>query len=555
MNAITWPADKSHLLRATDNGLFQSPEGGTYAHVAGEGYLQVVRHPNGRYQVFWPPGLGEPGPFLKQIEGRPLWRPEAAHPPSLRAEADRQTTVEAPLGRKSPLPLPAEQAAWLTSAQQTPDGIRHDKRGATYVDMEDGATFLVRQQPDGNYQQASAHDRHALGAQVEQIPGNKRWRVKTPEPNPPQEISPTAHERPAVVLDEPPSDRGKRPRLADETEQSGTQPLTDQLSGARPLTQAGSAGHWRHWGKTFKPEWHDSIEVDGQHFVIVPQRVTADTTLVYLENPLFTPSRYDAFERMLTNDPSLQPKWAVKKDDTWTVVELPSFERSLAQTVNRSFMYLSEHSSDAIARAVFNEANQSEVINGEGLRVLFDTFYHWEHRTLAAASRRELADPLMMLPVLPTQTGSRLLSQTLLLPSPFAKALERIDFDTQMFHQLWREAMDTPGSSLRSVFSEILQRNGYEVDRTSRMFSEDALLFQRRNLDVVFVLRIRPSSLDGKVQRPIDPGEEMNTPALRATIGKSKWKHMLEPGKVVYLVGGTQIVSDQQTFLFIVREG
>jgi hypothetical protein len=30
---------------------------------------------------------------------------------------------------------------------------------------------------------------------------------------------------------------------------------------------------------------------------------------------------------------------------------------------------------------------------------------------------------------------------------------------------------------------------------------------------------------------------------------------MLEPDKVVYLVGGTQTVSAQQTLLFIVREG
>ena len=38
MNSITWPAANAHMLRAIDNGLFHSPQGGTYAQVIGEGY-------------------------------------------------------------------------------------------------------------------------------------------------------------------------------------------------------------------------------------------------------------------------------------------------------------------------------------------------------------------------------------------------------------------------------------------------------------------------------------------------------------------------------------
>jgi hypothetical protein len=306
---------------------------------------------------------------------------------------------------------------------------------------------------------------------------------------------------------------------------------------------------------TLKPEWHDSIDIDGQHYVIVPQRVLPDTTLVFLQHPLFSPGRYDAFEQMLKNNPSLQPKWAIRKDDQWTVVELPSFEKSLTESVATSFRYLADHSLSAIARAAFNEVNHSEVINGDGLRALFDTFYHWENRTLALASRRELADPLMMLPVLPTQPSAHLNGQTLLLPSPFATGLERIDFDTRMFEQRWREAVHAPGSSLRALFSELLQDNGYAVDRTSRLFSEDALLFQRSTLDVVFVLRLRPSTPDGRVNRRSDPGDELLAPTLRARLARSRWRQMLEPDKVIYLVGGTQTVSAQQTLLFIVREG
>lgn len=553
MNAITWPADKTHLLRATDRGLFLSPEGGMYAHVAGEGYLQVVHQPDGRYQVFWPQALGEPGPFLKQIDGQPLWRPDAASQTSNSAAIKRPTAVETAPDLKPLRPLSSQQVALLTSAHDSVEGLRYDKRGATYLDMDDGTTFLARRLPDGDYQQISAHERYSLGARVEPVPGTKRWRVKTLEPSPALGTPQRAQDSLALIDKLPgPS---KRPRLPEESGQRDTLPLTEHRLGAQPTVHAWSTEDWRNWGKTVKPQWQDCVEIDGQHYVIVPQRVLPDTTLVYLENPLFSPGRYDAFERMLSNNPSLQPKWAVKQGERWVVVQLPAFDSPLTQSVAKSFRYLSEHSSSAIARAAFNEANQSEVINGDGLRVLFDTLYRWKNRTRSAAPRRELADPLMMLPVLAAQASINPIGQTLTLPSPFATALERIDFDTQMFHQQWRNAVETPGSSLRSVFSEILQHNGYEVDRTSRLFSEDALLFQRSPLDVVFVLRFRPSAPDGTVTRLTGPGEELDAPALRATIAKSRWRHMLEPDKVVYLVGGTQKVSAQQTLLFIVREG
>lgn len=554
MNSITWPAANAHLLHAIGNGLFHSPQGGTYAQVIGEGYLQVERQPDGRYRVFWPPSLGEPGPFLQQIDGQPFWRPASVDRAMLPSETNRARAGAS--GGEFPGPLTADQATWRTrNAQASPDGLRHDKRGATYVEMEDGTLCLVRWQPEGHYRQASAHERNWLGADVEQIPGTGQWRIKAPQSSSQHDVPHPVQEQSAVEADQRAPAAGKRPRLAEEPVPDETGSLFGPAPDARPLAPATSAGHWRHWGRSFKPEWHDSIEIDAQHYVIVPQRVLPDTTLVFLEHPLFSPGRYDAFEQMLKNNPSLQPKWAIRKDGRWIVVEQPSFAKSLTQSVATSFKYLADHSLSAIARASFNEANHSEVINGDGLRVLFDTFYHWENRTLAVASRRELADPLMMLPVLPAQPAAHLDGQTLLLPSPFATGLERIDFDTRMFEQRWREAVQAPGSSLRTLFSEILQHNGYDVDRTSRLFSEDALLFRRSTLDVVFVLRLRPGAPDGRVQRRSDPGDELLAPTLRARLAQSRWRQLLEPDKVVYLVGGTQTVSAQQTLMFIVREG
>lgn len=71
MRAINWPAENAHLLRAISShrGLFDSPEGDTYAHIADEGYFRVDRQSDGRYRLHWPEGLGEAGPLLTQVEG------------------------------------------------------------------------------------------------------------------------------------------------------------------------------------------------------------------------------------------------------------------------------------------------------------------------------------------------------------------------------------------------------------------------------------------------------------------------------------------------------
>ena len=145
MRAITWPAKNAHLLRAISNprGLYESPDGDTYAHIADEGYFRVDRQADGRYRVHWPEGLGEAGPLLTQVEGQAYWRPAPSARPVPAA-----VSVETAANPSPPRPLPADQAAWLTNAQTTWDGMRYDKRKATYVDMEDGTTFMVRKHPE-----------------------------------------------------------------------------------------------------------------------------------------------------------------------------------------------------------------------------------------------------------------------------------------------------------------------------------------------------------------------------------------------------------------------
>ncbi len=519
MKAITWPADNIGQLRplSGESGLFESPQGNTYAHVADEGYFRAERQADGRYRLHWPEGLGEQGPLIKQVEGQPHWRPEASTP-AMHIAANVETAGG------SPTPLSPKQASSLSSAQESPDGIRYDiKRRASYVDMEDGTTFLVRKHPQGGYQQAAAHDRNVLGARVEPIAGTKRWRIKTSD-----------DQRPGS---------SKRQRLTDVDQPPLVRPSTSRFPGTQP-----SAGVWKSWGKSSKPEGIDSIEIDGLHYVIVPQRIQDNTVLVYLQNPLFTPGRYDAFEQMLKTDPSLQPRWVIKSSGAWAVLEQNPFDVSLTEYVGKSMRYLSNDSSSAIAKAVFNQATPSEAINGDGLTILFDTLYHWENRSTVRARRPELADPLLMLPILMPSPSNDLPGHKLLLPSPSAETFSRLDFDASRL-------LISQDSSLRSIFSDLLESNGYGVDRTSRMFNEDALLFERKDLDTVFVLRFPLPAIGGELIRTVGPAVEINDPKLRARVEKSKWQRMLDYNNVVYLAGGMQKVSDQQTLFFIIREG
>ena len=559
LRAITWPSDQVHLLTAlgAETGLFTSAKGDTYANILGEGYFQIEQQLDGRYRIFWPAALGEPGPLVTRIEGQPHWRSVAPLRPAPQAAAGHPSAASSATSVTAtptlPSPLPEIQASWLTKAQDASDGIRYDLLGQMYVDMEDGATYQMRKHADGRYQLASRRERNLLAVTVEQVPGSQLWRVAPAHGTP---LPDTAQRRHQVVEpDEPTPGPSKRPHLADDPPALHSQALLDDWLQGPPVVAGPSISEWTNWGKARKPKWNDSIEIEGRHYIIVPQNVRADTQLVYLENPLFKPERFDAFEQMLTDTPTWQPKWAVKIADKWTVVENRPFEMPLSQYVAKSVKLLSQASSSAIARAVFNRANDSEVINGNGLRVLFDTFYHWENRSTSQAPTRDLADPLLMLPTLPAQLNADLLGHSLSLPSPVDPTFQRIDFDTRQFNQQWNVAVNTPGISLRKVFGDLLEHSGYAVDRTSRLFSEDTLLFKREGLDAVFMLRFRPANPDGTLHRQWQPETELTMPALRTLIARSKWKQLLEPGKVVFLIGGLQKLADDHSLLFIVREG
>jgi hypothetical protein len=561
LRSITWPADQTHLLRpiGNDTGLFESPDGKTYANLGEEGHLLVERTINDQYQVPFPIAPGVSGPVLTKVDSQPRWRAERPDWLSAGSGADTQAqTGAAPVTPSAPTFVPAHLAGLLTKAESSVDGIRYDKHKRTYVDMQEG-TVLVRKNEDGHYQASSASELVPSGALLERIPGTNLWRPKAHTvTNTP--ISPQPHTRqPSAEPDEPTSGPSKRQRLDEEgSHAADTDIIAEHLLSTESTALDLSYGQWRNWGKNTPPQSGQSIEIDGLHYPIVPQDLYPATRLVYLQHPGFSPGRYDAFEQMLLDNPSLQPKWAVKKDDQWKVVQRrPPFVMSLSQYVASSFKYLSNHSASAVARAVFNQTSHFAAINAHGLALMSRTFHHWLDRTSTAAPRRELADPLMMLPALPTTLSG---TETIIsLPTPSAQALQRLDFDPGRIPQEWNEYVaNAPGASLRRLFSTVLEHNGYVVNRTSRILSEDALLFHREGLDAVFVLRFPVTTLLGNMKRHAAPGSELNDPAYRARIGEAQWQELsnrLDLDKVIYLLGSTQPISSDQTTLVIVREG
>ncbi|MFZ3281030.1 hypothetical protein [Pseudomonas sp.] len=456
-----------------------------------------------------------------------------------------------------PVFIDAEAANRLKSTAVTPEGIRYDKHKKAYVEMADGMV-MVRKGADG-YQQTHAHESSPSGAWVEQIPGTQLWRQRPP--------TDSGKKRPAVQRD-PLSDDSpevieivnKRPRLAPDDD--ATAPAESLL--VNLLTQQNSAldlsaGHWKNWGRTTRPARGESIEIDAKHYLIVPQGLRPDTGLVYLQHPGFAPDHFDAFEQMLRHEPARQPKWALKRDDQWRVLDnhLP-FEMSPSQYVASAFRYLSDVSAHAIARSVFNQVRRPDTLDAHGLSLMALIFRNWKDRLIGGIPRHSLADPLVMLPKLPTQPDNLLDGGLLPLPPRGSPTLQRLDFDPQRFPVEWAPYAATPtGASLRNMFTAVLFHEGYRIHPVTRQHQEGALIFHRPGVAAIFVLKLPRISGDS-VPRNTLPGSELTRADFQNRLtasGKKTLNNALAKNQVIYLVGGVQQSATETPTLFMVREG
>ncbi|WP_414868650.1 hypothetical protein [Pseudomonas sp. IT-347P] len=443
----------------------------------------------------------------------------------------------------------------LKNPDNSLQALRYDKRGKAYADME-GGTVMIALTEDG-YRQTHAQEMTPSGARMEQIPGTRLWRPLGTE-NAPSRHTPVDINLTTEAPLSPSPGPSKRARIS---EPPAAEPDTDaqgrHLFERQPAVLDVSANRWRQWGTRTKPETGQAIEIDGLHYRIMPQDLPVDTGLVYLQHPDFAPDRFDTFEHMLRHSPLLQPLWALKRDGQWRVMatRLP-FEMPASQYVARAFEYLADHSATAIARSVFDYASHSS-LTGRDLSLITQTFHFWLDRVNNTAPDRNLADPLLMLPILPTRPDNLVPGGILTLPPPHSEPLQRLDFDRRRLPLEWAAytASPTPGK-LREVFRSMLQHSGYSPYPSPRTFSEGALIFHREGIAAVFVLRF-PVVLGDSIPRHVSVGSEPGSLG-RNTGSSMKEQHRLAAylgeKQVIHLVGGIQYIPPDQWTPFIARE-
>ncbi|VVN66988.1 hypothetical protein PS718_00161 [Pseudomonas fluorescens] len=463
--------------------------------------------------------------------------------------------ASASLGLQHPFILDAVLAEQLKQKPISPEGIRYDKRKKPYVEMEDGRMVMVRK-VQNDYRQTNSREASPTGDWVEYLPDKQKWREVPPAEMTAKRTHPEADL--AINPEDAIAGPSKRARLASETDsEAGAEALAQHLLSTPPSPLDLSTRHWKNWGKTTKPESGESIEIQGKHYSIVAQGLGPETRLVYLQHPGFKPKRFDAFEEMLRETPSHQPKWALKGGDQWNVLDKPPFEMPMTQYVSRTFNTLSDHSVQAITRALFDRASLPDGINNQGLSTLALTFRHWMNRASYEPPPHAFSDPLVMLPRTPIQSDSVTPGWRLTLPPPRPDLLQRLDFDPQRFPGLWQtyQTTATP-ASLRNLFSALLQDNGYVVYSTSRPLNEAALIFHREGVRAVFVLKFPPITAD-TVRRHTAVGFELTRADFQARLsdaGREALNTHLARDEIIYLLGGIQHSASAPT-LFIVREG
>lgn len=454
-----------------------------------------------------------------------------------------------------PVFIEPELAKLLTDQDNPQQALRYDKRGKAYADME-GGTVMVALTEDG-YRQTHAQEMTPSGKRMEQIPGTRLWRPLSPDNAPSRHVPIDINQTTDETLSPSPGP-SKRARISESAAaETDTDARVHHLFERQPAVLDVSANRWRPWGTRTKPETGQAIEIDGLHYRIVPQDLPLGSGLVFLQHPDFAPDRFDTFEHMLRHTPLLQPLWALKREGQWRVMatRLP-FEMPASQYVARAFEYLTDHSATAVARAVFDYASHSS-LTGRDLSLITQTFHFWLDRVNNTAPARNLADPLLMLPILPTRPDNLVPGGILTLPPPHSEPLQRLDFDRRRRPLEWAAytASPTPGS-LREVFRSMLLHSGYSLYLTPRIFSEGALIFHRDDIAAVFVLRF-PVVLGDSIPRHVSVGSELSS--LGRITGPSMKEQQrlaayLAEKPVIHLVGGIQYIPPDQWTPFIARE-
>ncbi|MFJ7283145.1 hypothetical protein [Pseudomonas sp. NPDC099000] len=532
---ISWPRNEvDELFKIADTGLFMSSRQQLYADIGEEGIFLIRTNARGDYQVPLPFAPDQPGPILKKVPGQPQWR--------IAREGMVLPTASVPARPETLEIIPRHLADKLTPPDA--NGLRYDKLRRTYVDLADEGTVMVRKNTDGDYQASSTSELTPSGPVLEGIDGMTLWQRKA--------IDTTASD-----AEESGPTPGKRPRLDENAEASDT--VADNSQPAATLNE--NPYLWASWGKITKPESVESIKIGQLHYPIVPKGPMADQLpLVFIQHPGFAPSRFEAFERMLHEAPSLQPVATSHQAGTNTrkvdgAARL--FEKTLTQQVADVYKGFTEPTSRAVAKRLFELSSESEEFNGSGLARMKQTFRHWEGKSTIGVPR--LGDPLDILPVASGNEGARRIVE-LHAPDSIVP-LQQLNFRPESTHawQFYAELPNAPGR-LSLLLASILSHSGYKVFLPANVenvqLTPPTVVFKRPNHNKVYFLKLGRVETDAiEIKPPSVP--ELADPLLKTRIGAEAHQLLLAAdakGDVVWLIGGVQHMPVGNPSVFIIKE-
>ncbi|MFG6206803.1 hypothetical protein [Pseudomonas retamae] len=542
-NAVAWPQNRLNELTpiGANSGLFSGPDQRTYAQLGSDGHFLVEQNAHGDYYLPMTFAPGVPAAALTKIEGRPDWYVQRPGRQSTPGHSGAPATSQ-PLGY-----LAAEDANTLTKAELSIDGIRYNKLKQAFVDTAQG-TVMVRKDPQGEYRHASAATRHSTGIVFEQIPGTLRWRPKAAQIDA-TDTPPVTGSRRVAESAEPLAGASKRAR-ADATEQPRSLAPTaleaDVASEQTPF-------FWLPWGHLNKPAAVESIQLGWFHYPIVPVGSNRTPKVFFVQHPDFAPARFDAFEKMLRTAPSLQPvaTFRIGNDPGEVHPGKRFFEEPIAQSVASTFPDFSAATAWAVARKLFERADNSAVITGTGLVNIQAVLHQWKQKPFPTAP--DYADPLNMLAVAPSIdiNGKTLIP----MPSQSDSELQRLTFDPQRFPVEWSHYKTYPSDlNLRRLLGALLIRSGYDIFPLTHDHHRPTLVFRREPHEQVYFLKL--GSVD-HVGLSHTPGNELADPGLPSRIGDEAFRTLTTAtaqNKVVWLIGGVLKVESDPDSVFIIRE-
>jgi len=430
----------------------------------------------------------------------------------------------------------------LLSEPDPSSGIR-TFRTRTYVELAEGGTVLLGRDAEQNYRARSSTELVASGPRLEQVEGSLLWRL-IPQRD---------------VAHDSDFNTGMLHRLSDDESPEAVAPKR-----ARATTSHGEAAtqststFTKQWGIDPRFTVWEYITLGSAHYKVLTRIDAREYPGAYIQSPLHPAYDFDLLEAILRHTPDEQPRRVtrVPPDNHWEIDTRLPFKKPLTTYVREDFPELTTVTLENVARRQFELANASPFADAAGLNALQQMI---DSRNNATPSPHpQWADPLLMLPTLPTSSSSRGTARAIALPTPSATGtLDRLDFDPLRFQRHWLYFLTTYSPvDFKRFMAGLLARNGYTVMEPSSFSSFPALVFQRTGHDYVFFMSLHRTRIP-KISLPSYTDPNMAGVLLENQLGEAAAKVVRDAhaaNKIVWLKGGSEIRPGIADTVFIIRD-